>query len=223
MPLYRRWVRKHRAPTSADAGHCENRRRSTSVRRAINRPNIMIKVVATSEGVAAVEALIGEGINVNITLMFSLRHYEAVANAYLRGLERCREPAKVASVASFFVSRVDTDADRALEAIGTTDALALRGKVAIANAKMAYHRSHEIFHGEPFRSLRRRGAHVQRRAMGEHEYQEPELPRRNVHRRTHRSGYSQHDSARHAQGVSRPRAGAWCNGGSRLGGGERCP
>src|ERR1051326_9635889 len=121
MPLYRRWVRKHRAPTSADAGHCENRRRSTSVRRAINRANIMIKVVATSEGVAAVEALIGEGINVNITLMFSLRHYEAVANAYLRGLERCREPAKVASVASFFVSRVDTDADRALEAIGTTE------------------------------------------------------------------------------------------------------
>jgi transaldolase len=130
--------------------------------RAINRPNLMIKVVATSEGVAAVEALISEGINVNITLMFSLRHYEAVANAYLRGLERCREPAKVASVASFFVSRVDTDADRALDAIGTADALALRGKVAIANAKLAYRRFREIFHGEPFRTLRRRGAHVQR-------------------------------------------------------------
>jgi transaldolase len=122
----------------------------------------MIKVVATSEGIAAVEALISEGINVNITLMFSLRHYEAVANAYLRGLERCREPGKVGSVASFFVSRVDTEADRALEAIGTADALALRGKVAIANAKMAYRRFREIFHGEPFRTLRRRGAHVQR-------------------------------------------------------------
>jgi transaldolase len=130
--------------------------------RAINRPNLMIKVVATSEGIAAVEALISEGINVNITLMFSLRHYEAVANAYLRGLERCREPGKVGSVASFFVSRVDTEADRALEAIGTADALALRGKVAIANAKMAYRRFREIFHGEPFRTLRRRGAHVQR-------------------------------------------------------------
>jgi transaldolase len=129
---------------------------------AVNRPNLMIKVVATPEGDRAVEALIAEGININITLMFSLDHYEAVANAYIRGLQQCREPARVASVASFFVSRVDTQVDRALEAIGTADALALRGKIAIANAKMVYRRFSEIFYGAPFAALKQRGARVQR-------------------------------------------------------------
>jgi transaldolase len=129
---------------------------------AVNRPNLMVKVVATPDGVRAVEALIAEGININITLMFSLDHYEAVANAYIRGLEQCREPSRVASVASFFVSRVDTKIDRALEAIGTADALALRGAIAIANAKMVYRRFTEIFHGAPFATLRERGGRVQR-------------------------------------------------------------
>ena len=122
----------------------------------------MIKVVATPEGIAAVEALISEAINVNITLMFSLRHYEAVAAAYLRGLERCRRPERVGSVASFFVSRVDTEVDRSLEAVGSKEALALRGKIAIANAKIAYHRFREIFYGDPFSAQRKRGAHLQR-------------------------------------------------------------
>lgn len=129
---------------------------------AVNRPNLMIKVVATPEGVEAVEALIAEGININITLMFSLDHYEAVAKAYIRGLQQCREPAAVASVASFFVSRVDTRIDRALEAIGTADALALRGTIAIANAKMVHRRFEEIFYGAPFAALKRCGARVQR-------------------------------------------------------------
>jgi transaldolase len=129
---------------------------------AVNRPNLMVKVVATSDGVRAVEALIAEGININITLMFSLDHYEAVANAYIRGLAQCLEPSRVASVASFFVSRVDTKVDRALEAIGTADALALRGAIAIANAKMVYRRFKEIFHGAPFATLRERGGRVQR-------------------------------------------------------------
>jgi transaldolase len=129
---------------------------------AVNRPNLMIKVVASPEGIPAVEQLIGEGINVNITLMFSQRHYEAVAQAYLRGLARCPEPARIASVASFFVSRIDTAVDRALEADGSGEALALRGKIAIANAKVAYRRFREIFYGEAFAALRRRGAHVQR-------------------------------------------------------------
>ena len=128
----------------------------------VNRPNLMIKVVATEEGIPAIEQLIGEGINVNITLMFSQRHYEAVAQAYLRGIERCRQPAKVASVASFFVSRIDTAVGRALEANPSKEALALRGKIAIANAKVTYKRFREIFCGEAFDSLRRRGAHVQR-------------------------------------------------------------
>ena len=130
--------------------------------RAVDRPNLMVKVVGTSEGVAAVEALIAEGINVNITLMFSLRHYEVVAAAYIRGLERCRRPERVASVASFFVSRVDTQVDRTLGEIGTSEARALEGKIALANAKMAYKRFREIFFGEPFSAQRKRGARVQR-------------------------------------------------------------
>jgi transaldolase len=129
---------------------------------SVNRPNLMIKVVATPEGVRAVEPLIAEGININITLMFSLAHYEAVANAYIRGLQQCREPSRVASVASFFVSRVDTKVDRALEAIGTAEALALRGTIAIANAKMVYRRFTEIFGSMPFAALKERGARVQR-------------------------------------------------------------
>lgn len=130
--------------------------------KAVARPNVMIKVPATPEGIPAVESLIAEGININITLMFSLNHYEAVAQAYLRGLGRCAVPQRVASVASFFVSRVDTVVDRALETIGTPTALALRGKIAIANSKLVYRRFQEIFYGEPFRSLSRKGARVQR-------------------------------------------------------------
>jgi len=128
----------------------------------VNRPNLMIKVVATKEGIQAVEALIAAGINVNITLMFSLSHYEAVARAYIRGLQCCKEPEKIASVASFFVSRVDTQVDRALEALGSPEALALRGKIAIANSKKVYQRFREIFYGEDFSTLRKRGARVQR-------------------------------------------------------------
>ena len=100
----------------------------------------MIKVVATKEGVQAVEALIAAGINVNITLMFSMSHYEAVAGAYIRGLQRSSKPEKIASVASFFVSRVDSQVDRALETVGSPEALALRGKIAIANSKRVYRR-----------------------------------------------------------------------------------
>src|SRR5689334_9723194 len=130
--------------------------------RAVVRPNVMIKVPATPEGIPAIEALIAEGINVNITLMFSLAHYEAVAAAYLRGLRRNQNPSKVASVASFFVSRVDTMVDAALEKIGTPEALALRGKIAIANSKRVYRRFKEIFLGTPFSEFKNRGARLQR-------------------------------------------------------------
>lgn len=129
---------------------------------AVNRPNLMIKVPATPEGIPAIENLIGEGINVNATLMFSLADYEAVATAYLRGLEAKSNPAGVASVASFFVSRVDTKVDAALEAIGSPDALALRGRAAIANAKLAFRRFRELFGAEVFAPLSARGAMVQR-------------------------------------------------------------
>jgi transaldolase len=145
--------------TADTQGTIEESRR---LHRIVNRPNLMIKVVATKDGVAAVEALIPEGVNINITLIFSLRHYESVAAAYIGGLHRCKSPDKVSSAASFFVSRVDTQVDNALAAIGSPAALALRGKIAIANAKATYGRFRDIFSGQGFASLRRRGARVQR-------------------------------------------------------------
>jgi transaldolase len=134
------------------------------LRAAVDRPNVMIKVPATPEGIPAIEELIAEGVNVNITLMFSMSHYEAVARAYIRGLERCADPSKVASVASFFVSRVDTMVDRALESLATAQAQAktLLGKIAIANSKLVYHRFLQVFQSEGFVALRQRGARVQR-------------------------------------------------------------
>jgi len=129
---------------------------------AIGRPNAMIKVPATPAGIPAIEQLIAEGVNVNITLMFSLDHYEQVAEAYIRGLERCASPATVASVASFFVSRVDTVVDKQLERLGTPEALALRGRAAIANCRIVYQRFREIFHGDRFAALRARGCRGQR-------------------------------------------------------------
>jgi transaldolase/glucose-6-phosphate isomerase len=130
--------------------------------KAVDRPNLMIKVPATAEGVPAFEQLIADGINVNCTLMFSLQHYENVAQAYIRGLERCAKPEKIASVASFFVSRVDSIVDKALEENGSAEARSLMGKAAVANAKLAYKRFQEIFYGEPFGELKARGCRVQR-------------------------------------------------------------
>ncbi|MDO8700766.1 MAG: bifunctional transaldolase/phosoglucose isomerase, partial [Deltaproteobacteria bacterium] len=132
------------------------------LRAAVGRPNVMIKVPATPAGIPAIEELIAAGVSVNVTLMFSMKHYEAVARAYIKGVERCADPAKVASVASFFVSRVDTMADKALESLGTAQALSLLGKVAVANSKIVYQRFLQIFHGEGFAALRQRGARVQR-------------------------------------------------------------
>ncbi|MEE4273218.1 MAG: transaldolase [Thermoanaerobaculales bacterium] len=129
---------------------------------AVDRPNLMIKVPATPAGIPAIENLIAAGINVNATLMFSLADYEAVATAFLRGLERRDDPSGVASVASFFVSRVDSKVDAALEATGTDEALALRGRAAIANSRLAYRRFLELFHGSSFSALADRGAQVQR-------------------------------------------------------------
>jgi len=130
--------------------------------RELARPNVMLKVPASSEGIPAVEALTAEGINVNITLMFSIEHYEAMAHAYLRGLARLTDPRRVVSVASVFVSRLDVETDRLLDAIGSSAALSLRGRVAVASARRIYRRFREIFHGEPFAALKRRGARIQR-------------------------------------------------------------
>ena len=130
---------------------------------ALSRPNVMIKVPATAEGIPAITTLIGDGISVNVTLIFSATQYEAVAGAYLAGLEQLAakggDLSRVASVASFFVSRVDSAVDAALEKIGEQ---ALQGKIAIANAKAAYARFRALFSGERWARLAAQGARVQR-------------------------------------------------------------
>lgn len=132
----------------------------------IDRPNVLVKVPATPEGIPAIAALIGEGISINVTLIFSLERYARVMEAYLTGLERFGaaggEIASVASVASFFVSRFDTEVDSRLEAIGTEQALALRGSAAVANARAAYASFLDTFRGERWRRLVAAGARVQR-------------------------------------------------------------
>ena len=144
--------------------------------RLADRPNVMIKIPATPQGIPAVETLIAEGMNINITLMFSLKHYEDVSRAYIRGIAKTADPEKVSSVASFFVSRVDTYVDRELEKIGTDKALALRGKAAIANSKLVYRRFQEVFILEEFESLRERGARVQRVLWGSTSTKNPAYP-----------------------------------------------
>jgi transaldolase len=144
-----------------------------SLNREIGRPNVMIKVPATAAGIPAIEQLLYEGINVNITLMFSLRHYEAVAFAFLSGLRRRNQEGRgvdrVASVASFFVSRVDTLVDgmldeRQSQASGNElqRLASLRGRAAVANAKVAYSRFLDMFRGERFEHLGSAGARPQR-------------------------------------------------------------
>ena len=128
----------------------------------VHRPNLMIKVPATREGIPAIEALIAEGINVNVTLVFSSAHYEAVVGAYLRGIERAPDPRCVASVVSVPISRIDSKVDGELLRIGTPTALSLRGKIAIANARRIFRRFCNIFHSDRFASLRLRGVHPQR-------------------------------------------------------------
>lgn len=140
----------------------------------LNRPNVMIKVPATPEGIPAIEELIAEGLNINVTLIFAVDVYERVADAYIRGLQRRvakGQPIdKIGSVASFFVSRIDSAVDKQLEQLATkaTDPAqnrkieSLMGKAAIANAKLAYSSFKKIFNSERFASLADKGAKVQR-------------------------------------------------------------
>jgi transaldolase len=128
----------------------------------VRRPNLMIKVPSTVAGVPALEQLTADGINVNSTLMFSLESYVEIAEAYVRGLQRASDPSGIASVASFFVSRVDTKADAALEKDGSDEAMALRGRIAVANAKLAYVHYQDIFSAERFGELTVAGARPQR-------------------------------------------------------------
>ncbi|MCP9624647.1 transaldolase [Nocardia otitidiscaviarum] len=136
----------------------------------VDRPNLFIKIPATEAGLPAITRVIGEGISVNVTLIFSVARYKSVMGAYLDGLRNAqvqgRDLAKIQSVASFFVSRVDTEIDKRLEAIGTPEALALRGKAGIANARLAYAAYQDVFdggkHTSTYNHLASAGANKQR-------------------------------------------------------------
>ncbi|MDX3078040.1 transaldolase [Streptomyces sp. MI02-7b] len=132
----------------------------------VNRPNVMIKIPATEAGLPAIAEVIGLGISVNVTLIFSLERYREVMEAYLTGLERAKaaglDPSLIHSVASFFVSRVDSEIDKRLEKIGTEEARGLKGRAALANARLAYEAYQEVFAGERWTALAAAGAHEQR-------------------------------------------------------------
>jgi transaldolase / glucose-6-phosphate isomerase len=138
----------------------------------VDRPNLMIKIPGTEEGVPAIEQAISEGINVNVTLLFSVEAYERVAEAFIHGSER-REGAYAHSVASFFVSRVDTEVDKRLAELGRED---LRGTAAVANARAAYMRFKDIFLGERFAELREKGCPVQRPLWASTGVKDPHYP-----------------------------------------------
>jgi len=146
----------------------------------IAQPNLFVKIPATGEGVPAIQAMIAEGRSINITLIFSLARYAEVIDAYLAGLEtfarRGGDLASVHSVASFFVSRVDTEVDRRLDAIGTGDALALRGRAAVAQAKLAYRLFRDRFAGERWERLATRGARLQRPLWASTSTKNPSYP-----------------------------------------------
>jgi transaldolase len=136
----------------------------------VDRPNLMVKIPATPEGMPAIKTLTAEGQNINITLMFSLSQYDQVAQAYLAGLEErfgvFHELKNIVSVASFFVSRVDTKVDKLLDQLDSREARELKGRIGIANARMAYQRFKETFSGPRWEKLLAGGAHVQRVLYG---------------------------------------------------------
>jgi transaldolase len=134
--------------------------------KAVDRPNLLVKIPATEAGVPAITRALAEGVSVNVTLIFSVERYRVVMGAYLDGLEQAaangHNLAGIASVASFFVSRVDTEIDKRLEAIGTDEALALRGKAGVANSRLAYAAFEDVFSGPRWEALAAKGAKAQR-------------------------------------------------------------
>lgn len=146
----------------------------------VDRPNLFIKIPATKAGLPAITAVLAEGISVNVTLIFSVERHREVMDAYLAGLEAAKaaghDLAKIHSVASFFVSRVDTEIDARLEKIGSADAPALRGKAGVANARLAYAAYEEVFAGERFSTLAAHGARVQRPLWASTGVKNPDYP-----------------------------------------------
>jgi transaldolase/glucose-6-phosphate isomerase len=143
----------------------------------VNRPNVMIKIPATQEGIPAIRQMISEGICINVTLIFSQQVYEQVAEAYIAGLEDRSKKGlpidKTLSVASFFISRIDTAVDKALDNSGNN---ALKGKIAIANAKLVYEKCNELFSSERFRKLQAKGGKLQRLLWASTSTKNPEYP-----------------------------------------------
>jgi len=153
-------------------------REAIRLHEAVERPNLMVKIPATKPGLAAIEDVIAKGKSINVTLIFSLQRYAEVAESYVRGLERLvaegGDPGEVASVASFFVSRIDTEADKRLEQIGGHDDL--KGKLAIANARLAYQRYKAIFSGPRWEFLASKGATPQRVLWASTSVKNPDYP-----------------------------------------------
>jgi transaldolase len=146
----------------------------------VDRPNTLIKIPATLAGLPAITTALAEGISVNVTLIFSLERYRAVMNAYISGLEAARaaglDLSKIASVASFFVSRVDTEVDKRLDAIGTDEARSLKGKAGIANARLAYQAYEEVFSTSRWAELAAAGARPQRPLWASTGVKDPNYP-----------------------------------------------
>ena len=168
------------------------------------RPNVLIKVPATPEGLPAIEELISEGISVNVTLIFSVEVYAQVAEAYMKGLEKRLAKGgaldRVASVASFFVSRIDTAVDKKLEEIakaGRAEAAGLTGKAAIANAKLAYAKFQQTLQRSALGEAGRRRRPGAAPAVGLDGHQESEVLRRAVHRHADWTAHGQHHASGH--------------------------
>jgi transaldolase len=146
----------------------------------VDRPNTLIKIPATKAGLPAITEVIGKGISVNVTLIFSLERYRAVMDAYLAGLEKAKaaglDLSRIRSVASFFVSRVDTEVDKRLEKIATAEAKALKGKAALANARLAYQAYEEVFSTGRWAALEQDGAHKQRPLWASTGVKDPAYP-----------------------------------------------
>jgi len=146
----------------------------------VDRPNLFIKIPATEQGLPAITQCLSEGISINVTLIFALERYGQVIDAFFAGMEQARQAghdlATIESVASFFVSRVDTEVDRRLDKIGTEEAAALRGKAAIANARLAYELYEERFTTPRWEALRQAGAHPQRPLWASTSTKDPDFP-----------------------------------------------
>lgn len=153
-------------------------REAMRLHESVDRPNLMVKIPATKPGLAAIEDVIAKGKSINVTLIFSLERYEDVAESYIRGLERLvaegGDPTKVFSVASFFVSRIDTEADRRLDELSGHDEL--KGKLAVANARLAYQSYRKLFAGPRWEYLESKGATPQRVLWASTSVKDPDYP-----------------------------------------------